>query len=129
MSVPLHILLGIAVLCCATSALKASDSAAEAPIIVQTSLGRIRGSVLQSRLGVPFYAFRGIRYAKAPLAEHRFRVAEPVDGWPRDEVLDATADGPMCMQYWTDYAEVSEDCLRLNVYTHSVSGFSGTNLC
>lgn len=76
--------------------------------IVQTSLGRIQGSVLESRLGVPFYAFRGIRYAKAPTGERRFGVSEPVDAWAADEVFNATVDGPMCVQYWTDYAVGSD---------------------
>lgn len=92
--------------------------------IVQTELGRIQGSVLESRLGVPFYAFRGIRYAKSPVGERRFGVSEPVDAWAPDEVFNATEDGPMCVQYWTDYAVGTEDCLRLNVYTHNVSGMS-----
>lgn len=42
--------------------------------VVDTDLGRIKGSVLISRLGNEFYAFRGIRYAKAPVDELRFEV-------------------------------------------------------
>lgn len=110
--------------CCAILQPTANTTATdtdEDPIIVQTKLGRIRGTVLQSRLGLPFYAFRGIPYGKAPVADRRFRVAVPVDRWPDDEILDATDDGPMCMQYWREYADVSEDCLRLNVYSRRVS--------
>lgn len=110
--------------CCAISPPTANPTATdtdEVPIIVQTKLGRIRGSVLQSRLGLPFYAFRGIPYGKAPVADRRFRVAEPVERWPDEEILDATDDGPMCVEYCYDYADVSEDCLRLNIYSRRVS--------
>ena len=39
-------------------------------------------------------------------------------------VFDATKEGPACIQYsfeFSPYLEVSEDCLRLNIYTHNVS--------
>lgn len=42
--------------------------------IVRTRLGRIRGRYLQSRLGSSFLAFRGIRYANAPVNDLRFQV-------------------------------------------------------
>lgn len=46
----------------------------ERPIVV-TGLGKIEGSVLRSRLGVLFYAFRGIRYAAPPIGDLRFKVS------------------------------------------------------
>ena len=42
--------------------------------IVNINLGEIRGRVLESRLGKPFLAFRGIRYAEAPIDDLRFQV-------------------------------------------------------
>lgn len=45
----------------------------EKPIIL-TGLGYIQGSALRSRLGKLFYGFRGIRYAKAPVGDLRFKV-------------------------------------------------------
>lgn len=42
--------------------------------VVETSVGKVRGSVLESRLGDPFYAFRGIPYAQSPINELRFKV-------------------------------------------------------
>lgn len=42
--------------------------------IINTNLGRIQGRYLKSRLGVSFLAFRGIRYAKAPVDDLRFQV-------------------------------------------------------
>lgn len=44
------------------------------PPSVTTLLGKIEGSILVTRLGKPLYAFRGIRYAKAPIDELRFQV-------------------------------------------------------
>lgn len=43
--------------------------------IVQTENGPVKGSALQTRLGVLFYAFRGIRYAQAPIGDLRFKVS------------------------------------------------------
>lgn len=87
---------------------------------VSTTLGEIQGSVMNSRLDRPFYAFRGIRYGKSPVGELRFKAPVPVEAW--SDVFDATTDGPMCVQYRgdADYSVVSEDCLRLNVYSHNV---------
>lgn len=42
--------------------------------VINTNLGQIRGRVLESRLGKPFIAFRGIRYAEAPINDLRFKV-------------------------------------------------------
>lgn len=47
--------------------------------LVTLSLGKIKGSVLTTRLGKPIFAFRGIRYAKAPVEELRFKVCNIVD--------------------------------------------------
>ncbi|KAK0159656.1 hypothetical protein PV327_010750 [Microctonus hyperodae] len=99
------------VLCIAAAAL-AADSQSNPE--VQTQLGRIRGSVLQSRSGKPIYAYRGIRYAQAPTGQNRFKAPQAVQAW--SETLDATRDGPACPQPSSNQTE-SEDCLRLNIYT------------
>lgn len=36
-------------------------------------------------------------------------------------ILDATQDGPMCVQNAFDLSDISEDCLLLNVYTSNLS--------
>ncbi|XP_001659467.2 venom carboxylesterase-6 [Aedes aegypti] len=91
----------------------------QAPI-VHTGLGSIRGTILESRLGRKFYAFRGIRYANAPVGNLRFQAPQPVDAW--NGTLDATEDGPMCPQPALNRSDVSEDCLRLNVYSSVIPG-------
>lgn len=49
------------------------QSGAQPPRIT-TPLGEVEGAVLRSRLGKPIFAFRGIRYAKPPINELRFKV-------------------------------------------------------
>ncbi|EDV49563.2 venom carboxylesterase-6 [Drosophila erecta] len=90
-------------------------------IEVDTELGRVRGANLTSRLGVPFHAFRGIRYAEPPLGDLRFVNPQPVRPWS-PTTFDASEDGPMCPQPWDNMTDVSEDCLRLNVYTKDLKG-------
>uniref|UniRef100_A0A0K8VNL0 Carboxylic ester hydrolase n=1 Tax=Bactrocera latifrons TaxID=174628 RepID=A0A0K8VNL0_BACLA len=85
-------------------------------IQVNTSLGKILGTTLKSRLGTDFYAFRGIRYAQSPVGELRFQNPKPYPAW-KPTVFDATEDGPMCPQVSEHITDLSEDCLRLNIYT------------
>ncbi|KAJ6643532.1 Juvenile hormone esterase [Pseudolycoriella hygida] len=91
-------------------------SQTDADPIVDTKLGKIQGSRLVSRLGEPFLAFRGIRYAEVPA---RFQASVPVKPWTG--TFDATKDGPFCVQPTKDLNKISEDCLMLNVYTRTTS--------
>ncbi|XP_055620173.1 esterase FE4-like [Toxorhynchites rutilus septentrionalis] len=94
--------------------------------IIRTDLGAIKGTTLETRLGQRFFAFRGIRYANPPTGRLRFRAPDPVLPW--EGVFDATDDGPMCIQPAFNRSEASEDCLRLNVYTKSMSN-KGSGAC
>jgi para-nitrobenzyl esterase len=101
------------------------------PVEVTTSRGTIIGSA-EHGLAV----FRGIRYARAPVGERRFRPPEPVDRW--EGVLAATEFAPACPQgmggppppgaaparppvfgglFGPGAYGMSEDCLSLNVWT------------
>ncbi|CAG9854610.1 unnamed protein product [Phyllotreta striolata] len=84
----------------------------DAPL-VSAPYGDIKGALLTSRLGRTIYAFRGIRYAKAPIDELRFKPPVPIDRV--EGVYDATNDGPSCPQ--PVLRPISEDCLILNVYS------------
>ncbi|XP_066595962.1 esterase FE4-like [Prorops nasuta] len=77
-------------------------------------IGKIRGSVIKSRLGRDIYAFRGVRYAEPPTGVQRFQAPIPANDWG-EEAFDASEEGPSCPQPGGKL--VSEDCLRLNVYT------------
>ena len=41
---------------------------------VTAPIGRIRGSIIISRLGKKIYCFRGVRYAEPPTGQQRFQV-------------------------------------------------------
>ncbi|XP_065371731.1 juvenile hormone esterase-like [Calliphora vicina] len=85
-------------------------------ICVDTSLGQLKGKQMESRSGDKFWAFLGVRYAQPPVGELRFQNPQPVEAW-KPELYDATKDGPICPQVTANITYLSEDCLRLNVYT------------
>nr|XP_014102991.1 venom carboxylesterase-6 [Bactrocera oleae] len=87
-------------------------------MVLTTALGKIRGTLLPSQVGRNFYAFRGIPYAKPPVGALRFKPPEPVDQW--FDIFDATFDGPRCPQPGLYSDDVSEDCLRVNIYTRDL---------
>ncbi|XP_039966368.1 venom carboxylesterase-6 [Bactrocera tryoni] len=87
-------------------------------MVLTTALGKIRGTLLPSQIGRNFYAFRGIPYAKPPVGALRFKPPEPVDQW--FDIFDATFDGPRCPQPGLYSDDVSEDCLRVNIYTRDL---------
>lgn len=93
------------------------SSAVRATPVVQTSSGAVVGLEDSGTL-----AYRGIPYAESTGGANRF--LPPVEREPWAGVYDASAFGPACPQTSPligDRAQ-SEDCLRLNVWTTSVSG-------
>ncbi|XP_015127077.1 esterase FE4 [Diachasma alloeum] len=80
---------------------------------IESPLGKIRGSLMVSRLKRRIHSFRGVRYAEPPVGQQRFKQAIPVKPW--NETFDASEEGPACPQPAIEHQ--SEDCLRLNVYT------------
>lgn len=88
------------------------------PLVVETQSGKVRGCDMNG-----LRVFRGIPYAQPPTGALRFRAPTPVRPW--SGVRDAAAFGPYSLQplaYGSSPpAEgMSEDCLRLNVYTPAV---------
>jgi len=98
-----------------------STEAASAPVAA-TGAGRVRGYVDAGIL-----AFKGIPYG-ADTATTRFRAPRPPEPWP--DIRDATQFGPRAPQPAgrrsaaagpaPDAPMESEDCLRLNVWTHAL---------
>ncbi|XP_055371594.1 juvenile hormone esterase-like [Condylostylus longicornis] len=89
----------------------------------------ILGSILKTREDKHFYAFRGIAYAKPPIGDRRFKDPVPIEAW--NEILDATNDVSACLQPKdiqdtalddVPHLKITEDCLKLNVYTSSMVG-------
>uniref|UniRef100_A0A1B6JSG6 Carboxylic ester hydrolase n=1 Tax=Homalodisca liturata TaxID=320908 RepID=A0A1B6JSG6_9HEMI len=109
-------LLQVLALCWVTSAVFPQ------PVMVRTAQGRLRGGEMETYTGKPFFAFRGVRYAEAPVGDYRFKPPVPVRPWG-EEIREAVADGPVCPQTSAQYfgPSSSEDCLYLNVYTKKLS--------
>ncbi|KAK9883519.1 hypothetical protein WA026_001695 [Henosepilachna vigintioctopunctata] len=84
--------------------------------LVSSPLGKYQGGFLTYTLGKTIYAFRGIRYAEAPVNELRFKPPVPVK--KHDGVYNAQDDAPVCPQVAND--PISEDCLFLNVYSNEL---------
>jgi len=89
---------------------------------VQSHKGAVKGVRVDHDFGQYYYAFRGIRYAKAPVGKLRFKA--PVEVEPYEEEFDATDDGNVCPQYdiGSGGPAGDEDCLNLNVYTPKIDG-------
>ncbi|KRT80422.1 hydrolase [Oryctes borbonicus] len=93
------------------------------PLVV-TRYGSVLGSLMTSRNGSLFSAFRGIPFAKPPVGELRFKAPEEPEPWTY--IFNATSDSNICIQQNYFFSkdpqiEGSEDCLYLNVYTPSIT--------
>lgn len=91
-------------------------SAAAAQPQVKTTGGLVQGAALgDSGIRV----FKGIPYAAPPVGDLRWQAPRPAPPW--QGVRQATAFGPACMQGRVfgdiSFAETSEDCLSLNIWT------------
>ncbi len=107
-----------------------SSSDGDAPTVRDTSYGRVAGVDDSAASGT--YAWKGIRFAKAPVGALRWKA--PVEPDRSDATMDAKQFGNACVQYGRIYgpgannrydatigstlnqAVGSEDCLFLNVW-------------
>ena len=93
---------------------------AEMSPVAKTGSGAVAG--LRDERGV--LAFKGVPYAADTGGENRFRPPQPRAPWTG--VYEAAAYGPNCPQMAMglaiESAAQSEDCLRLNVWTRSLTG-------
>jgi carboxylesterase type B len=85
--------------------------------VIEIEDGRLEGTVLLSRKGIQFHAFRKIPYAEPPIGNLRFQPPIPNKKWVG--TLNATNYGPACMQP-NQSIQRSEDCLHLNVFTKNI---------
>ncbi|XP_058988325.1 juvenile hormone esterase isoform X2 [Musca domestica] len=101
------------------SALDPSTIEKDTHVVVNTSLGKIRGRFQKFRSGERggYYSFKGIRYGQAPVGDRRFRAAEPERSWAG--IRDASREGNSCphKNMILDTFKGNEDCLFLNVFT------------
>ncbi|KAK4880602.1 hypothetical protein RN001_008748 [Aquatica leii] len=94
----------------------------ESPI-VKVRQGLLRGTIKETRNGRQFFAFQGIPYAEPPTGALRFK--EPLPSKPWENILDATKEHAVCVQfdvYFRNFTLIGdENCLYLNVYTPKVT--------
>ncbi|KAK4308731.1 hypothetical protein Pmani_019593 [Petrolisthes manimaculis] len=100
---------------------------------VQTTLGLIYGTQEFTDQPRPFFAFRGIPYARPPVGGLRWSTPQKTEQgsvFPENRYLDATRYQSPCPQY--DYLSGrvvgEEDCLYLNVFTPIVPTHSPVKL-
>ncbi|XP_056307596.1 uncharacterized protein ces2b isoform X3 [Danio aesculapii] len=102
--------------------------------VVNTKLGSLKGSFMTAKgKDSVISSYFAIPFAKPPVGPLRLTPPQPADAW--QGVRDATKQPPMCLQpreiivdllaatpMKTEFPEVSEDCLYLNIYTPSKPG-------
>ncbi|XP_031641010.1 esterase B1-like [Contarinia nasturtii] len=86
---------------------------------IKTQTTLIRGQLEKTIwLETPFYSFKGIPYAQAPIGKLRFKAPQSVASWPKQ--IDAFEYGNKCAQRLNkggfQFSAVTEDCLNLNVF-------------
>jgi para-nitrobenzyl esterase len=86
-----------------------SPCPADSPNIICTEHGAVRGVIEGATL-----AFKGVPYARPPLAALRWRPPEPAARW--EGVRDASEYGAMCPQIVAGEVRGDEDCLFINVW-------------
>lgn len=90
-----------------------APDAIETLVVVETAQGKVRG---RRTGGVS--VFKGMRYGADTSGPNRFRPPQPVTPWTG--IQDALAFGDQCPQMrgmLADKGPMSEDCLRVNVFT------------
>ena len=106
---------------CGTEVAEAPEPAAVGAEVAVTG-GTIRGLIGPDGLK----QYHGIPYAAPPVGDRRWAPPDPVEPW--QDVRDATAPGPGCVQQGeqggfydaaTAVAAMDEDCLLLNVWTRA----------
>ncbi|PSN47485.1 Esterase FE4 [Blattella germanica] len=98
----------------------------EATTIVRIAQGALKGLKSRTHLGVPFYSFRGIPYARAPVGDLRFKAPEKAEQWKG--IRNAIGMPPTApqMAFLTDNLYTGEeDCLFINVFTPSIGEGQG----
>ncbi|XP_012939416.2 putative inactive carboxylesterase 4 [Aplysia californica] len=91
---------------------------------VSAPAGRFQGLRENDQKGQPYFAFRGIPYAKPPVGELRFALPKLLS--KLDGTFDATHFGQICpfpdvFLNFLEKEQGGEDCLFLNVYTKELA--------
>ena len=110
---------GLVVLVLSCCGMRPDISAQSVRANAHWSLAETTGGQLRGVSADGIHSFKGIPYG-ADTSTRRFRAALPSAPW--DGIRDAVAYGPACPQTSAvDPSTISEDCLRLNVWTPGLS--------
>ncbi|XP_013108474.2 uncharacterized protein LOC106087811 [Stomoxys calcitrans] len=90
-------------------------------LVINTSLGRVKGQKCEGIYGDAFYSFEKIPFGEIPVGKLRFLPPQPKSPW--SEILDCTLQAPKPMQKnaLSNLIEGTEDCLYLNIYTKQLN--------
>ncbi|KAM7363085.1 uncharacterized protein ACRADG_000137 [Cochliomyia hominivorax] len=90
-------------------------------LIVETTLGPVRGHKSIGVYGDDYYSFESIPFAEVPVGPLRFRPPQPKKSWT--EVRDCTLkpNKPMQKNPFNNQVEGSEDCLYVNIYVKKLN--------
>lgn len=105
-----------------------SQYSSDSSLLIRTKNGLVRGVRQQSPTGKEVDAFLGIRYAKPPTEQYRFRHPKPVEPW--EGIFEANNFSAGCFQasdtffgkefrgstMWNPNVPLNEDCLSLNIW-------------
>ncbi|CAG5123027.1 unnamed protein product [Candidula unifasciata] len=87
---------------------------------------QLRGELVHTQPGTSntgvVYTFLGVQYGASPTGTRRYSAPEPEPRW--SGLREALNFGPRCVQSVTDWADQSENCLFLNVYSPSLNSTS-----
>jgi para-nitrobenzyl esterase len=102
-------------ICSAKNNTSAPDTAT---VIATTKLGKLRGGSENS-----VKVWRGIRYAKAPVGNLRFKNPVPVEPWAGvKDALEFGAAAPQIKNPLNNELAQNEDCLFLNIWSPAADG-------
>jgi len=95
------------------------------PALSQIQTAKVTGGEVHGVIKDGIVSFKGIPFAAPPVGELRWRAPQPVKPWEGVRVADAYAPGPMqptvVALVMGGSANLSEDCLYLNVWTPAKS--------
>jgi para-nitrobenzyl esterase len=95
------------------------------PALSQIQTAKVTGGEVRGVIKDGIASFKGIPFAAPPVGELRWRAPQPVKPWEGVRVADAFAPGPMqpamVAVVMGAPANLSEDCLYLNVWTPAKS--------
>lgn len=89
-------------------------------MVIETTLGPVRGQQCKGVYDDVYYSFESIPFAEVPVGELRFRSPQPKKPWL--EILDCTQkpNKPVQKNPFNNQIEGSEDCLYVNIFVKKV---------